>query len=152
MEYILSPYVQFHLALKHMAKKNWYRKQKALAKKIGISEGHLSDIIKNKKQASFETQVALAQACGLSYENMLALGRKLHLEEDILDNILSKDTSKTPEPEYDLHGGWRPRALEKDWQLVGKALAIIQSKTRHSDTLIHVIESLYSMLEEKENK
>lgn len=152
MKYTLSPYVQFHLALKYLVKEKWYRKQKVLAEEICLSEGHLSDIIKNKKKASFDTQVAIAQACGLSYENMLALGRKIHLKEEVLGLIKPNDELKDSEKEFDLHGGWQPRTLSKDWHLVGQALEIIQSNTKHSETLIHIIESLYMVLKKEEGK
>jgi len=147
MKYTISPYVQFHLALKYLVKNKWYRKQKILAEKINRSEGHLSDIIKNKKRASFKTQVALARECGLSYENMLALGRKLHFKEDVLDLIRANNKLKDPDKEYDLHGGWKPRTMGKDWELVGKALDIVSSNTKYSDVLIHIINSLYNSME-----
>jgi len=88
MEYIIKPYVQFHLALKFIIKKRWKRRQRVLAIEAGISEGHLSDIVKNKKPASFKTQVALAEAAGFTYENFLALGRKIHMGDNL--NFLNK--------------------------------------------------------------
>ena len=151
MDYMLSPYVQFHLALKYLVKEKWHRKQKFLAKKINLSEGHLSDIIKNKTKASFDTQVALAQACGLSYENMLALGRKIHLKEDILKIVLP-DTGSPADSKEKRDGNnkkWQPVILSADWGLVLKTLEIIHSNTKHRNTLIHIIDILYAALKKR---
>ena len=78
MKNIISPYVQFRLALKYVIKKYWYRRQNVLAEEAEVSETMLSYIVKGKKNASLPTQIRLSETCGYSYENFLALGRMIH--------------------------------------------------------------------------
>lgn len=155
MDYTISPYVQFHLALKFIIKKDWDRKQKVLAMKAGISEGHLSDIVKNKKPASFKTQVAIAEAAGFSYENFLALGRKIHRGDD-LSFLNEKSQVSMPKQQYEPHGGWKPRLVGEDYEYAGKALEILGSKTVYAEALKTSIDSFYNSVkaeqESKKNK
>ena len=145
MDYTISPYVQFRLALKFIIKKDWDRKQKVLAMEAGISEGHLSDIVKNKKPASFKTQVALAKAAGFSYENFLDLVRKIHMDDD-LSFLDKKARVSMPEKKYDPHGGWRPRLVGEDYEYAGKVLKILESKTVYSSALKANIDAFYHAL------
>lgn len=145
MDYTISPYVQFRSALKFIIKKDWDRKQKVLAMEAGISEGHLSDIVKNKKPASFKTQVALAKAAGFSYENFLALGRKIHMGDD-LSFLDKKPEVSMPEKKYEPHGGWKPRLVGEDYKYAGKVLEILGSKTVYSAALKTNIDAFYNAL------
>ena len=128
MEYTISPFVQFRLALKHVIKKYWHRKQKALAMEAGISEAMLSDVKKGKKTISLKKQIAIAEAAGYRYENFLSLGRMIHNKDD--ENNLPKpscsykQTTTENEPvsvlnikqndsAYDKNGGYKQHTWEE---------------------------------------
>ena len=105
VKYPVSAYVQFRIALKYIVKKYYPRKRYELAEKAKISSSLLSNILNGKKAASFNTQESLANACGYSYENFLALGRKLHpLEKELskIQNQIEKVETEARKPP----GGW----------------------------------------------
>ena len=70
-------YTKFLTALIHVAKTDWYRKIGLLAQESNISQGHLSNILNSKKEAPFDKQVAIANACGYDYDEFLLLGNNL---------------------------------------------------------------------------
>lgn len=70
-------YDWFMTALKSEIKGRWSRRQKALAPEAGISASMLSDILSGRKEASFSTQVGIANACGKTYPDFLNFGRNL---------------------------------------------------------------------------
>ncbi len=51
--------------------------QNILAIESGKSEAYISQILNKKRNAPFKTQVILAKVCGYTYEDFLALGRRL---------------------------------------------------------------------------
>jgi len=138
-EYPISANVQFLIALKHTIKGKYNKKEGKLAEEAGISGGFLSMILSGKKKASLENQEKLAKACGYSYINFLALGRKLHMGNK--ENKIS-----SPEKKYDPHGGWKPRLVGEDYGYAGKALKILESKTIYSSALKSNIDAFYSAL------
>lgn len=126
MKHTISPYVQFRLALKYVIKKYWYRRQNVLAEEAEVSETMLSYIAKGKKNASLTTQIRLAQTCGYSYENFLALGRMIHA--GIKEPELPKPSKKykpqdsgdapqfdlsEPDESYDRNGGYRAHTWDE---------------------------------------
>lgn len=70
-------YNWFMTALKSEIKGRWSRRQKALAPEAGISASMLNDILSGRKEASFSTQVGIANACGKTYPDLLNFGRQL---------------------------------------------------------------------------
>lgn len=70
-------YQQFLAALDYVDKTGWYRKRVQFAKKAALTESTYSRIIRRKTKASYKTRVAIAFACGSTYEAFLNLGRKL---------------------------------------------------------------------------
>lgn len=70
-------YKWFIAALAHEATHKWPRRLKALAMESHISPTMLTAILKEKSNASFDTQVNLASSCGYSYPDFLVFGRKL---------------------------------------------------------------------------
>jgi len=144
-EYPISANVQFLMALKHVIKEKYYKKEGRLAEKAGISGGFLSMVLSGKKKASLENQEKLAGACGYSYINFLALGRKLHMGDK--ENKIS-----SPKKDFDLHGGWKPRLVGEDCGYAGKVLEILKSKTIYSTALKANIDAFYHslMVEQKQ--
>jgi len=70
-------YTFFLAALEREAALKWDRRLKALAMDAGIAPSSLTAIIKRRDNASFDTQVNLAKACGYSYPEFLIYGRSL---------------------------------------------------------------------------
>ena len=152
MKYTIKPYIQFHTALKYVVKKNWKRQQQDLAKEVGISTGHLSDILRNAKQAGHDTQVAIAEACGFKYENFLALGRKIHQGENVDHLIDMASNAASGLKDCDLNGAWKAsgKLAEEDYELLEMAFEIIQSDSIFSRALKAEISALYDALKTKD--
>jgi len=143
--YPISANVQFLMALKHTIKEKYNKKEGKLAEEAGISGGFLSMVLSGKKKASLENQEKLAEACGYSYINFLALGRKLHMGDK--ENKIS-----SPEKKYDLHGGWKPRLVGEDYEYAGKVLKILESKSIYSAALKANIDAFYNALTLEQNQ
>jgi len=93
-------YKKFLVALIHIAKTDWHRKTGLLAQEAYISQGHLSHIINKKKEAPFDKQVAIAKACGYSYESFLQLGQDLIAKEQTPETSTKQHRSiQQTEPE-----------------------------------------------------
>lgn len=128
MQYLISPHVQFRLALKHIIKTYWHRKQKVLAADAGISEPMISYVVTGKENISLSKQAAIANAAGYSYENFIALGRMIHQKVPEA-NLPKPSTSNGPkayrtflsysfdskenDADYDKHGGYSGHDLEE---------------------------------------
>jgi len=56
-----------------------------------------------------------------------------------------------PDAEYELHGGWKPRAQSEEWNLVGKALEVLTSETIYKTALAANINAFYHALETKKS-
>lgn len=87
-----TPYREFRIALNCLIEKNWQGKQEELARTAKISFPFLSQIKKGERVSSSKVQFNLAQVMGISYEDMLALGREL---------INQNDSEKIKDPEED---------------------------------------------------
>ena len=128
MKYILSPQVQFRLALKYIIKTYWHRKQKALAADAGISEPMISYVVTGKENMSLNKQTAIAKAAGYSYENFIALGRMIH--QKVPESELPKPAApfrskknrvfmshsfalKEVDTGYDKHGGYSGHTIDE---------------------------------------
>jgi len=72
-------YDYFLITLRGEVRANWYKKAASLAKKAGITQGHLSKILNEKTKATFETQSKIAKACG--YEKLEAFIEEGELEK-----------------------------------------------------------------------
>jgi len=70
-------YSCFFKALEALVKKGGRGTQNVLAIGSDRSEAYISQILKGRRKASFDTQIAIANALNTTYENMLALGRQL---------------------------------------------------------------------------
>lgn len=67
----------FRNNLKQVLEEPGQPSQAELARKIGISPSYLNDLIHGRTNGSEKVRRAIAAALGYSYENFLALGRRL---------------------------------------------------------------------------
>lgn len=73
----------FLKALQQSLKKQGRGAKKKLAEMVNISPNHLSDILASRKNAGQMLKEQIAQTLGISFEEMLALGRQLIEEPDV---------------------------------------------------------------------
>ncbi|MBI9092586.1 MAG: helix-turn-helix domain-containing protein [Desulfobacterium sp.] len=70
-------YEKFIAYLKKLSISSWHRRMGTMAQEAGISQGYLSRIINGKNIAPYNVQVAIAKACGYSYDEFLQLGQDM---------------------------------------------------------------------------
>ena len=75
-------YKYFNVALQWFVKKKGHGAQNYLAVVSGKSESCISQVIKGNRKAVPETQVAISTAAGYTYEEFLALGRRLLADKE----------------------------------------------------------------------
>jgi len=87
----------FIKALRHIFETDRTIKPKALARKALLSESYISQILNNKKQASFDAQIALSTALGMTYLDILTVGQRLESggNPDIPPRVVEPTPTKT---------------------------------------------------------
>jgi len=87
----------FIRALRHILETDKTIRPKALARKALLSESYISQILNNKKQASFDAQIALSTALGMTYLDVLSMGQRLESggNPDIPPRVVEPTPTKT---------------------------------------------------------
>lgn len=132
----------FVAALQKKLKEQGRGAKKKLATHVGVSPNHLSDILAERKNAGQKLKERIADALGISFEEMLALGR--HLIESrsgkVINDLSGDDSDKgmlvTGEPES---------AYTTDFMAM--ASRILGSNTPYRQALISNITAYHQALE-----
>ena len=75
---------QFHVALTHLLAKEGRGAQSRLAREQNIDRGYMNAIAKGRKTGAEDLRTGIAAYFGMTYENMLALGRAILDGENVL--------------------------------------------------------------------
>lgn len=67
----------FEAALKHVLKEQGWGSKTALAKRVGISPQYMSQLANGERKGDEELRHSIARELGFSYEDFLAIGRKI---------------------------------------------------------------------------
>ena len=131
---------QFRTALNHLLQQEGRGAQVRLARVENIDRGYLNAIIKGRKPGAEAIRSRIAAHFGMTYEEMLLLGRRL----------LAGDTEAAPESgeavsrRTEGKGTGENHGLQEDAGVhladsLRKALDILESKTKFSESLVEVI-------------
>ena len=131
---------QFRIALNHLLQQEGRGAQVRLARIENIDRGYLNAIIKGRKPGAEAIRSRIAAHFGMTYEEMLLLGRRL----------LAGDTEAAPESgeavsrRTEGKGTGENHGLQEDAGVhladsLRKALDILESKTKFSESLVEVI-------------
>lgn len=117
--------------------------QSILAAEVGKSGSYISQILNQKKKASFDTQVVLAEAVGYTYESFLALGRRL----------LSGESAECEQPAAP-ESGIDPEVLEalRDNKFFEKAVLMMKNLTEEQLSEVQKILNEKLKMREMEKK
>ena len=140
---------QFRTALNHLLQQEGRGAQVRLARIENIDRGYLNAIIKGRKPGAEAIRSRIAAHFGMTYEEMLLLGRRL----------LAGGTEAAPESggtvsrrtEGEGKGTGENHGLQEDAGVhladsLRKALDILESKTKLSESLVEVIAVYHEVL------
>ena len=138
---------QFRIALNHLLQQEGRGAQVRLARIENIDRGYLNAIIKGRKPGAEAIRSRIAVHFGMTYEEMLLLGRRL----------LAGDTEAAPESgeavsrRTEGKGTGEDRGRQEDAGVhladsLRKALDILESKTKLSESLVEVIAVYHEVL------
>lgn len=133
----------FAVGIKHLlAEKGW--SQGMLARRIGRSQSYISHIIRGDREGRRTTLEQIAEAFGSTYEEMLALGRRLLAGEGPAVLIPASDGACICVPIRRAH---RPldTSSPEPWvaEALGQAWAVLESGTKTAEALLLNIQEFY---------
>lgn len=132
----------FVAALQKKLKEQGRGAKKKLATHVGVSPNHLSDILAERKNAGQKLKERIADALGISFEEMLALGR--HLIESRSGKVIN-DGSVDDRDTGLLVTGEPESAYTPDFMAM--ASKILGSNTPYRQALISNITAYHQALE-----
>ena len=132
----------FIAALKKELKKQGRGVKKKLAASVGVSPNHLSDILAQRKNAGQNLKERIAESLGLSFEEMLVLGRRN------IENRTNEETDRTTGKERVLGsvGTMGPQREHSTGFLV-MAEAILMSNSPYRQALISNIMAYHQAMD-----
>jgi citrate lyase gamma subunit len=133
---------QFRTALNHLLQQEGRGAQVRLARVENIDRGYLNAIIKGRKPGAEAIRSRIAAHFGMTYEEMLLLGRRLLAGGTDAGTELCEAVSRRTEREGKGTGEGRGRQEDAGVHLADslrKALDILESKTKFSESLVEVI-------------
>jgi len=148
---------QFRTALNHLLYQEGRGAQVRLSATQNIDRGYLNAIIKGRKPGAEEIRARIASHFGITYEEMLALGRRL-LEGRI--NLMPGHQVPVPIESVGSKAGIGSVQAQKETcsdssiaDSVKKVLEILESRTGLSDSLSKVIDTYHqAMTTDQENQ
>jgi predicted ribosome quality control (RQC) complex YloA/Tae2 family protein len=150
----------FHAALSYLLAQEGRGAQSRLASQQNIDRGYLNAIVKGRKPGAEEVRAKIASHFDMTYEDMLALGRRiLGGEEDVISERVSGRKQKTATRsdvalderrtiEYkspQKSGGTQPSISEK----IMKVVEILESATTYSTVLAELVDAFHEAISTK---
>ncbi|MGB3209286.1 MAG: hypothetical protein WBB19_01130 [Desulforhopalus sp.] len=139
----------FIAALQKELKEQGRGAKKKLAASVDVSPNHLSDILALRKNAGQNLKERIADNLGISFEEMLVLGRRIieGWEDEGGNNVSGSDSSK------DDRGGMEQKSIRMN-DLLAMAARVLESKTPYRQALISNITAYHQAMDmtDKENK
>ena len=133
---------QFRTALNHLLQQEGRGAQVRLARVENIDRGYLNAIIKGRKPGAEAIRSRIASHFGMTYEEMLLLGRRLLAGGTEAAPEAGEAVSRRTEREGKGTGEGRGRQEDVGVHLADtlrKALDILESETKFSESLVEVI-------------
>ena len=140
---------QFRTALNHLLQQEGRGAQVRLARTENIDRGYLNAIIKGRKPGAEVIRSRIANHFGMTYEEMLLLGRRLLAGGTDAGTESGGTVSQRTELEGKGIGDSHGRQEDAGVHLAGtlrKALDILESKTKFSKSLVEVIAVYHEVL------
>ena len=140
---------QFRTALNHLLQQEGRGAQVRLARTENIDRGYLNAIIKGRKPGAEVIRSRIANHFGMTYEEMLLLGRRLLAGGTETAPESGGTVSRRTELEGKGTGEGRGRQEDAGVHLADslrKALDILESKTKLSESLVEVIAVYHEVL------
>ena len=140
---------QFRTALNHLLQQEGRGAQVRLARTENIDRGYLNAIIKGRKPGAEAIRSRIAAHFGMTYEEMLLLGRRLLVGGTDAGAEPGETVSRRTEREGKGTGESRGRQEDAGVHLADslrKALDILESKTKLSESLVEVIAVYHEVL------
>ena len=144
---------QFRAALNHLLRQEGRGAQVRLSTSQGIDRGYLNAIIKGRKPGAEDIRARIATHFGMTYEEMLALGRRIQeegaeTEERVVREIrLPQNSAKREEGvAEDNENEKRNKPLERVAQRIQQVREILESGTEHSISLSTVIDTYHQAI------
>lgn len=124
--------------------------QKDLADFVGVTKNtYQTWEAKTSPSAKYIPRLAEKLSCSTDWL-LKGVGEELEVPGEE-GEVYNKDADHvaTPEPEYDLHGGWKPRPEMEgpDWTLLRKTYDVITSNTVYREALTNNINTFHKALE-----
>ena len=144
---------QFRAALNHLLREEGRGAQVRLSTSQDIDRGYLNAIIKGRKPGAEDIRAKIATHFGMTYEEMLALGRRIQeggaeTEERVVREVrLPKKSAKREEgvvEDNENEKGNNP--LERIAKRIQQVREILESGTEHSISLSTVIDTYHQAI------
>lgn len=153
---------QFRTALSHLLAKEGRGAQSSLSGQQNIDRGYLNAIIKGRKPGSEEVRAKIASYFGMTYEDMLVLGRRILGEEEGIASGWPGMEQQPPIRTSEDFGEYKniARKLPREAnapeagisEKIMKVVAILESDTSYSGVLTELIDAFHEAVStQKEN-
>ena len=144
---------QFRAALNHLLRQEGRGAQVRLSTSQDIDRGYLNAIIKGRKPGAEDIRARIANHFGMTYEEMLVLGRRIQeegaeTEERVVREIrLPQNSAKREEGvAEDNENEKRNKPLERITKRIQQVREILESGTEHSISLSIVIDTYHQAI------
>ena len=140
---------QFRTALNHLLQQEGRGAQVRLARVENIDRGYLNAVIKGRKPGAEAIRSRIAAHFGMTYEEMLLLGRRLLAGDTDAGTKSGGTVSRRTERVGKDTGEGRGLQMDAGVHLADslrKALDILESKTKLSESLVEVIAVYHEVL------
>ena len=136
---------QMRVALLYLLDREGRGAQARLAATRKIDSGYLNGIIKGRKPGSEAIWAKIIDHFGVTYEDLLILGRKVQEKEEAgQDDLLIKTPVAgldSPSEEKTIDGAFQAKS-----DVIVKAIQVLNSGTTYGDLLSELIESLHNAI------
>ena len=140
---------QFRTALNHLLQQEGRGAQVRLARTENIDRGYLNAIIKGRKPGAEVIRSRIANHFGMTYEEMLLLGRRLLVGGTDAGAEPGETVSRRKGLEGRVTGENHGLKVDAGVHLAGtlrKAIDILESETKFSESLVEVIAVYHEVL------
>ena len=152
----------FHAALSYLLTQEGRGAQSRLAGQQNIDRGYLNAIVKGRKPGAEEVRAKIASHFDMTYEDMLALGRRILGGEDIIISAgnrggvhkppvridMAKSERKAIDSKFPLKSGEnQPSISEK----IMKVVEILESDTPYSTVLAELVDAFHEAVSTKKD-
>lgn len=132
----------FIAALQTELKKQGRGAKKTLAATVGVSPNHLSDILALRKSAGQKLKERIVDNLGVSFEEMLVLGRRI-IEERVDEEAVHSDDKVCPPGS----GGVLGRLPDPPADFLAMAQTILESNSPYRQALISNITAYHQAMD-----